>query len=110
KSKVGCSRRARSLTFGGFDYISINSSMRLLAAFLRISIYCSLFPSLNAEASPPCGSNMTPQEAYERAAAVFVGKVLAVTTLYNPPTKLSGKTPYHEVRLEVEKSWKLIDR
>ncbi len=53
---------------------------------------------------------MTPQEAYERATAVFVGKVLAVTTLYNPPTKLSGKTPYYEVRLEVEKSWKLIDR
>ena len=53
---------------------------------------------------------MAPQEPYERATAVFVGKVLAVTTLYNPPTKLSGPTPYHEVKLAVEKSWKLIDR
>ena len=84
--------------------------MRVLAAFLLVPIYCSLFLSLNADASQPCGSRMTPQEAYERATAVFAGKVVTVTTLYNPPTRLSGKTPYLEVRLEVEKSWKLIDR
>ena len=84
--------------------------MKVLAAFLQIPIYCSLSFSFNADASPPCGSSMTPQEAYERATAVFVGKVLTVTTLYNPPTKLSGRKPYHEVKLEVEKSWKLIDR
>src|SRR5712692_8152023 len=84
--------------------------MRVLAAFLKIPICCSLCLSLNAEASAPCGSNMTPQEAYQRATAVFVGKVLTVSTLYNPPTKLSGPTPYHEVKLAVEKSWKLIDR
>ena len=53
---------------------------------------------------------MTPQEAYERATAVFVGKVLAVSTLYNPATRLGGRTPYHEVKVAVEKSWKLIDR
>ena len=82
--------------------------MRVLAASLQIPI--SLFLSLNAEASPPCGSNITPQEAYQRATAVFVGKVLAVSTLYNPGTKLSGPTPYHEVKLAVDKSWKLIDR
>jgi hypothetical protein len=53
---------------------------------------------------------LTPQEGYARATAVFLGKVLSVTTLYNPATKLSGPTPYHEVKLQVENSWKLIDR
>ena len=53
---------------------------------------------------------MTPQEAYRRATAVFVGKVLTVTTLYTPRTRYSGRRPYHEVKLAVEKSWKLIDR
>ena len=83
--------------------------MKCLAAIFQILICCLSF-ALNVVASPPCGSNITPEAAYERATAVFVGKVLSVTTLYNPATKLSGKTPYHEVKLEVEKSWKLIDR
>ena len=52
---------------------------------------------------------MTPHEAYERATAVFVGKVLSVTTLYRPSSKLSGPTPYHEVKFQTEKSWKLVD-
>jgi hypothetical protein len=41
---------------------------------------------------------------------VFVGKVLSVTTLYHPGSKLSGPTPYHEVKFQTEKSWKLVDR
>ena len=52
---------------------------------------------------------MTPSEAYQRAAAVFVGRVIDVRRL---ETRLkSGTTvPYLEAKLRVEKSWKLIDR
>lgn len=52
---------------------------------------------------------MTPAEAYQRATAVFAGRVMDVKRL---ETRLkSGTTiPYHEVTLKVEKSWKLIDR
>src|SRR5882762_6139665 len=84
--------------------------MRVFTACIQIPVYCLLAFSLTADPAPPCGSGMTPQEAYARATAVFLGKVLSVTTLYNPATKLSGPTPYHEVKLQVEKSWKLIDR
>lgn len=52
---------------------------------------------------------MTPAEAYQRATAVFAGRVTEVRRL---ETRLkSGTTiPYHEVKLMVEKSWKLVDR
>ena len=52
---------------------------------------------------------MNPSEAYQRATAVFVGKVIDVKHL---ETRLkSGTTiPYLEAKLSVEKSWKLIDR
>jgi hypothetical protein len=82
--------------------------MRFLGAAVQIPIYCLM---AFCQSSPAlCGSSLTPQEAYARATAVFVGKVLSVTTLYHPGTKLAGPKPYHQVKLQVEKSWKLIDR
>ncbi|HKP45224.1 MAG TPA: hypothetical protein VJT50_01375 [Pyrinomonadaceae bacterium] len=53
---------------------------------------------------------MTPEDAYQRATAVFVGRVVTVTTRYTPRTRRSGHRPYHEVQLAVETSWKLVDR
>jgi hypothetical protein len=50
---------------------------------------------------------MPPQEAFQRAAAVFSGTVEEVKTLYDPGR---GRTPYFQVRIKVESSWKLIDR
>jgi hypothetical protein len=82
--------------------------MRLLGAFVQILICCLMVFSQSSAAV--CGSSLSPQEAYARATAVFVGKVLSVTTLYHPGTKLAGPTPYHQVKLQVEKSWKLVDR
>src|SRR2546428_2738837 len=81
--------------------------MKFLGAVVQIPIYCLI---VFCQSSPLCGSSLTPQEAYARATAVFVGKVLSVTTLYHPGTKLAGPKPYQQVKLQVEKSWKLIDR
>lgn len=53
---------------------------------------------------------MTPAEAFERATAVFAGRVVSIERLYTPRTRAGSSTPYHEVKLEVEKSWKLVDR
>jgi hypothetical protein len=87
----------------------INPQVKLITALLQVSLYCSLSFALTSEAPPPCGSSMTPQEAYDRASAVFSGKVLAIKTLY---TRLAGGTivSHDEVKLEVEKSWKLVNR
>jgi len=82
--------------------------MRLVGAVVQIPMYCLI--AFSQSSPPPCGSSLTPQEAYARATAVFVGKVLSVTTLYHPGTKLAGPKPYHQVELEVEESWKLVDR
>ena len=82
--------------------------MRLLGTLVQIHICCLMAFSQTLPA--PCGSSLTPQEAYTRATAVFSGKVLTVTTLYHPGTRMAGSTPYHQVELQVEKSWKLIDR
>ena len=84
--------------------------MKFFSALLLLSLYYSVACASSVVPAPPCGAAMSPDDAYERAAAVFVGKVLAVETLHAPATKLGGKTPYHEVRLEVERSWKLVDR
>ena len=81
--------------------------MKLFAASLHL--FCSLTFLVNAEAS--CGSSMTPDEAYERATAVFAGRVSAVTRLRGPRARMGGEgVPYDEVKFEVEQSWKLIDR
>ena len=53
---------------------------------------------------------MTPEQALERASAVFVGHVLSIQTRNTPRTIVGSTTVYHEVKLEVEKSWKLVDR
>ena len=52
---------------------------------------------------------MTPAEAYQKATAVFSGRVLDVQAR---ETRLKSGTviPHHEVRLKVDKSWKLVDR
>jgi hypothetical protein len=52
---------------------------------------------------------MTPAEAYQKATAVFAGKVLDVQ-LRETRLKSGTVIPHHEVRLKVEKSWKLLDR
>jgi hypothetical protein len=88
----------------------INAHMKLLIALLQVPAYCLFSFALSSEAPPPCGSGMTPQEAYDRASAVFSGKVLAVEPRYTRPTRGGTILWYHEVRLEVEESWKLIDR
>ena len=82
--------------------------MRSIATLIQIPIYCVI--SLSQSLQPPCGQTMTPSEAYERATAVFVGKVLSVTTRYHPATKLGSPEPYHEVKFQTEKAWKLVDR
>ncbi len=84
--------------------------MRLLNSFALILI-CSVraLPS-DTNVNPPCGSRMTPEQAFERATAVFVGRVLSIQTLNTPRTRAGSTTVYHEVKLEVEKSWKLVDR
>lgn len=62
-----------------------------------------------SEVPLPCGAGMTPAEAYQKATAVFAGRVLDVQWR---ETRLKSGTviPHHEVRLKVEKSWKLVDR
>ena len=52
---------------------------------------------------------MSPAEAYQKAAAVFAGRVIDIKYL---ETRLkSGTTvPHLEAKLKVEKSWKLTDR
>jgi hypothetical protein len=88
--------------------VLVNSNMRFVGAVVQIPIYCLI--AFSQSSPPPCGSSLTPQEAYARATAVFLGRVLSVTTLYHPGTKLAGPKPYHQVELQVEESWKLVDR
>src|SRR5687767_7596156 len=83
--------------------------MKLSVALLQL--FCCLTFLVKADASSPCGSSMTPDEAYERATAVFAGRVSTVTRLRGPRGRMGAEgTPYDEVKLEVEQSWKLIDR
>ena len=84
--------------------------MKLSTSFALILI-CSVlaFPS-DADQAPRCGSDMTPEQALERASAVFVGHVLSIQTRNTPRTRAGSTTVYYEVKLEVEKSWKLVDR
>jgi hypothetical protein len=84
--------------------------MKLICAFLLLPLCDSIAVASSVESALPCGGAMSPNEAYERAAAVFAGKVLAIETRYAPARKLGEQTPYQEVRLEVERSWKLVDR
>ncbi len=77
----------------------------LVAYFFLLTGFSVAF----SETLPPCGARMTPAEAYQKAAAVFVGKVIDVKQLeirLKPGTTI----PYLEVKLKVEKSWKLIDQ
>jgi hypothetical protein len=53
---------------------------------------------------------MNPEQAFERASAVFVGRVLSIEMRHTPRTRAGSTTPYHEVKLKVEESWKLVDR
>ncbi|HEU4478797.1 MAG TPA: hypothetical protein VFR80_09790, partial [Pyrinomonadaceae bacterium] len=39
-----------------------------------------------------------------------VGRVLSIETRHTPRTRAGSTTPYHEVKLKVEESWKLVDR
>lgn len=83
--------------------------MKLFVVLLLM--LCLLTFLVNADASPGCGSSMTPDEAYERATAVFAGRVSTITRLYGPRGRLGAEgVPYDEVKFEVEQSWKLIDR
>ena len=77
-----------------------------MAAKFLILLCCSMAFS---EHPSPCGAGMTPDEAYQKAAAVFAGRVVDVQ---RRETRLKSGTviPHHEVRLKVEKSWKLVDR
>jgi hypothetical protein len=52
---------------------------------------------------------MTPAEASQKATTVFTGKAVDIQ---QRETRLKSGTviPHHEVRLKVEKSWKLVDR
>lgn len=84
--------------------------MKLLTAFALILICSVLALSSDIDLGRPCGSSMTPEQAFERASAVFVGRVLSIETRHTPRTRAGSTTPYHEVKLEVEESWKLVDR
>jgi hypothetical protein len=84
--------------------------MRLLNSCALILICSVLALPSDTDVIPPCGSSMTPERAFERATAVFVGRVLSIQTLNTPRTRAGSTTVYHEVKLEVEKSWKLVDR
>lgn len=83
--------------------------MKLSTSFALILI-CSVLAFSSDTDRAPCGSDMTPEQALERASAVFVGHVLSIQTRNTPRTRAGSTTVYHEVRLEVEKSWKLVDR
>jgi hypothetical protein len=87
-----------------------HSLMRLLNSFALILICSVLVLPSDTDVIPPCGSSMTPEQAFERATAVFVGRVISIQTLTTPRTRAGSTTVYHEVKLEVEKSWKLVDR
>lgn len=80
--------------------------MKTVIANLLILLWCQ---AAFSETTPPCGAGMTPAEAYQKATAVFAGRVLDVQLR---ETRLRSGTiiPHHEVRLKVEKSWKLVDR
>jgi len=80
--------------------------VKIVAALSLLLLGCS---AASSETSSPCGAYSTPAEAYQRATAVFAGRVTDVKQL---ETRLkSGTTvPYLEAKLRVEKSWKLIDR
>lgn len=84
--------------------------VKLLASFALVLTFSLRTLSLTADAVAPCGSSLTPAEAFERATAVFTGRVVSIERLYTPRTRAGSTTPYHEVKLEVEKSWKLVDR
>lgn len=84
--------------------------MKLLSSFTLILTITMRTLSITAEAGVPCGSGMTPKEAFERATAVFMGRVVSIERLYTPRTSTGSTSPYHEIKLEVEKSWKLVDR
>jgi hypothetical protein len=87
-------------------YLKTRIVVRLLTVNLLILLCASVAFS---ETSSPCGASMTPAEAYQKATAVFAGRVLDVQVR---ETRLKSGTviPHHEVRLKVEKSWKLVDR
>ena len=80
--------------------------MRTATANLLILLCCSVALS---ETTSPCGAGMTPADAYQKATAVFAGKVLDVQ-LRETRLKSGTVIAHHEVRLKVEKSWKLVDR
>lgn len=84
--------------------------MKLLSSCALILTFTMRTLSFTADAGAPCGSGMTPEEAFERATAVFIGRVVSIERLYTPRTRAGSTTPYHEIKLEVEKSWKLVDR
>lgn len=73
---------------------------------LLILLCCS---AAFSEAPSPCGAGMTPAEAYQKATAVFAGRVVDVQWR-ETRLKSGAVIPHHEVRLKVEKSWKLVDR
>ena len=84
--------------------------MKLLAAPLQILICCSLSFSQDSTVPPACGAHMTPDEAYQKASAVFVGRVVEVKTLRTQRSGLRGMprtreltTPiyYQEIKLIV---------
>jgi hypothetical protein len=80
--------------------------VKVIVANLLVLLCCA---AAFSETPSPCRAGMTPAEAYQKATAVFSGRVLDVQAR---ETRLkSGTTiPHHEVRLKVEKSWKLVDR
>ncbi len=84
--------------------------MRLLNSFALILICSVLALPSDTDVITQCGSSMTPEQAFERATAVFMGSVLSIQTLNTPRTRAGSTTVYHEVKLEVEESWKLVDR
>ena len=84
--------------------------MKLITVFALILICSVLALSSDIDLDRPCGSSMNPEQAFERASAVFVGRVLSIETRHTPRTRAGSTTPYHEVKLKVEESWKLVDR
>jgi hypothetical protein len=80
--------------------------VKRVIASLLILLCC---PAAFSETTPPCGAGMTPAEAYQKATAVFAGRVVDVQ-LRETRLRSGAVIPHHEVRLKVEKSWKLVDR
>src|SRR5262252_4454956 len=103
-------RRPRQLLNRSTSLIrgAVNPRMRFIAALIQIPIYCLI--GFSQSLQPPCGQTIGPHEAYERATAVFVGKVISVTRRFHPATRMSPPAAYDEVKFQTEKSWKLVDR